>query len=165
MENCLDNIIKNDLVLRLVSIVTEWIFPILLMDALGRLLDGMNAFGGTLSEYLEYIDVYDPASDAPPQPGSVRIMTVHASKGLEFPVVLMCGLGGRFRLENGAAVADGEFGFGIDSRVPETGRTYPSAVLLAARERKRRSELEEEMRILYVALRSEEHTSELQSQR
>ena len=121
-------------------------------DALGRLLDGMNAFGGTLSEYLEYIDVYDPASDAPPQPGSVRIMTVHASKGLEFPVVLMCGLGGRFRLENGAAVADGEFGFGIDSRVPETGRTYPSAVLLAARERKRRSELEEEMRILYVAL-------------
>lgn len=30
MENCLDNIIKNDLVLRLASIVTEWIFPILL---------------------------------------------------------------------------------------------------------------------------------------
>lgn len=28
--NCLDNIIKNDLVLMLVSIVTEWIFPILL---------------------------------------------------------------------------------------------------------------------------------------
>lgn len=122
-------------------------------DGLGRLLAQMNSYGGTLSEYLEYLSANEPYVDVPPQPGSVRIMTVHASKGLEFPVVLMCGLGSQFRSDaDGGVIADGDFGLGLSSRVAETGETIPSLPLLAARERKKRAELEEEMRVLYVAL-------------
>lgn len=122
-------------------------------DGLGRLLEQMNAYNGTLSEYLEYLESDEPTVDVPPQPGSVRIMTVHASKGLEFPVVLMCGLGTAFRTDsNGNTIPDGDFGLGLASRVSETGETVPSLPLIAARERKRKSELEEEMRVLYVAL-------------
>lgn len=122
-------------------------------DGLGRLLADMSASSGTLSDYLEYVTENEPAVDAPPQPGSVRIMTVHASKGLEFPVVLMCGLHSPFRTDIAAGeLCDGKFGLGMESRIAETGETLPSIPLLAARESKKLSETEEEMRILYVAL-------------
>ena len=123
-------------------------------DALGRLVEGMSAFGGTLPEYLEYVTGAGlRGADVPPQPGSVRIMTVHASKGLEFPVVLMCGLSGAFRTDSRSGeLPDSDLGMCVESRVAETGETVPSLPLLAARERKRRSEAEEEMRVLYVAL-------------
>lgn len=122
-------------------------------DGLGRLLANMSAFNGTLADYLEYVTENEPAVDTPPQPGSVRIMTVHASKGLEFPVVLMCGLNSPFRTDTSAGeLCDGELGLGVESRLAETGETVPSVPLLAVRERKKLAELEEEMRILYVAL-------------
>lgn len=122
-------------------------------DGLGRLLANMSSFGGTLSDYLEYVSEVEPSVDTPPQPGSVRIMTVHASKGLEFPVVLMCGLHAPFRTDTTAGeLCDGDFGLGLESRIAESGETLPSVPLLAARERKRLAESEEEMRILYVAL-------------
>ena len=122
-------------------------------DGLGRLLANMSAFNGTLADYLEYVSENEPAVDTPPQPGSVRIMTVHASKGLEFPVVLMCGLHSPFRTDTSAGeLCDGDLGLGVESRIAETGETLPSLPLLAVRERKKLAELEEEMRILYVAL-------------
>ena len=45
----------------------------------------------TLDHYLSHIALVT-AADGPDQPDKVRLMTVHAAKGLEFPCVFLCGL-------------------------------------------------------------------------
>lgn len=90
----------------------------------------------------------------------VRIMSVHAGKGLEFPVVFMAGLGTAFNRQDlrGDVLVHRDLGLGpmvadVDRRV-----RYPSLAHRALCHRKRLEGLAEEMRILYVALtRAREH--------
>ncbi|MBB3108981.1 ATP-dependent helicase/nuclease subunit A [Paenibacillus phyllosphaerae] len=84
----------------------------------------------------------------------VRIMSIHKSKGLEFPVVFVAGLGKQFNKQdlNASFLMHKQLGFGpkfvdIDLRV-----TYPTLPFLSIREQMRKETLAEEMRILYVAL-------------
>lgn len=121
-------------------------------DALGGLMASASSFRGTLGEYLAYLEETEPVIDLPPQPGSVRIMTVHAAKGLEFPVVFAFGLTYDFlrKVRSESMIADGTFGLCLESR--ENGVALPSMPLAAARLRYIRSHVEEEMRILYVML-------------
>lgn len=122
-------------------------------DGLGLLMESLSSFGGTLSEYLQMLDDAEPEVDIPPQPGSVRIMTMHGSKGLEFPVVLTYNLARHIKTDKTASyLTDGRFGLGLESRIAESGETFPSLPLIAARLRKTAAQIEEEMRILYVAL-------------
>lgn len=57
--------------------------------------------GGSLAEYLDWVDVRIANDDRSnittdePDEGAVRILTVHAAKGLDFPVVVVAGLGGQ----------------------------------------------------------------------
>ena len=84
----------------------------------------------------------------------VRIMSIHKSKGLEFPVVFVAGLGKSFNMQdlNGAFLLHKELGFG-PKLVEETLRiSYPTLPHLAIRRRLRLEMLAEEMRILYVAM-------------
>lgn len=83
----------------------------------------------------------------------VRIMTIHKSKGLEFPVVLVAGLGKRFNVSRMGKgfLAHKDLGLGM-TRVEHTEHWYRKTLLQTAIERKMRQEdLEEEIRILYVA--------------
>lgn len=122
-------------------------------DALGRLLEAANAFGGSLSEFLDQISSASvPEAEVAQQSGSVRIMTVHASKGLEFPVVVLCGLARGKKRADDAVIFDSDLGVGVEARIKETGEKYKSVPLMAIREKKRKENKEEEMRILYVAL-------------
>lgn len=84
----------------------------------------------------------------------VRIMTIHASKGLEFPVVFVAGLGKRFNFSdlNGAFLMHKQLGFGPRIVDPELRLSYPSLPQLAVRRRLRAEMLAEEMRVLYVAM-------------
>lgn len=84
----------------------------------------------------------------------VRIMTIHASKGLEFPVVFVAGLGKRFNLTdlNGAFLMHKELGFGPQMVDPDRRVSYPSLPQLAIRRRLKGEMLAEEMRVLYVAM-------------
>jgi len=84
----------------------------------------------------------------------VRIMSVHKSKGLEFPVVILAGCGKKFNLQdmNKNILLHHKLGFGPEVVNYRLRMAYPSLAKLAIRERIRMETLSEEMRILYVAL-------------
>lgn len=84
----------------------------------------------------------------------VRIMSIHKSKGLEFPVVILSGCGKKFNLQDlyRKILLHQDLGFGPDLVDYRLRLSYPSAPKLAIREKIRRETLSEEMRILYVAL-------------
>lgn len=84
----------------------------------------------------------------------VRIMTIHKSKGLEFPVVILAGMGKQFNFRdlNGKILLDQDLGMGpqyIDSdRYIEFKTLAKKALAIKAKN----EAISEEMRILYVAL-------------
>ncbi len=84
----------------------------------------------------------------------VRLMSIHKSKGLEFPVVLICGAGKTFNLRDryNRILLHHRYGFGPDGVLPEEGATWPTAAKRALQAVLLREMLSEEMRILYVAL-------------
>ncbi len=90
----------------------------------------------------------------------VRILSVHQSKGLEFPVVFVAGLGTRFNLSDaaGQVVLHRTAGMGMRVVEAEAGITYPSLAHQIVADEIRRDGLAEELRILYVAMtRAREH--------
>ena len=84
----------------------------------------------------------------------VRIMSIHKSKGLEFPVVILAGCGKKFNLQdmNKSILFHQELGFGPDVVDHTLRLSYPSIPKQAIRHKIRAETLSEEMRILYVAL-------------
>lgn len=84
----------------------------------------------------------------------VRIMSIHKSKGLEFPVVFVAGLAKQFNQQdlNGNFLIHKELGFGPKFVDTDLRVSYPSLSSLAIKKRMRMEMLAEEMRVLYVAL-------------
>lgn len=85
---------------------------------------------------------------------AVRIMSIHKSKGLEFPVVFLAGLGKRFNRQDayGQLLLDADLGVAADSMDLELRVKGPT---LKKQALKRKAELEtlgEELRVLYVAM-------------
>ena len=85
---------------------------------------------------------------------AVRIMSIHKSKGLEFPVVIVAGLGKTFneRDASGDFLLHRELGFGPLIVDPAARTSHPSVAHAAISRRLRMEMVAEEMRILYVAL-------------
>jgi ATP-dependent helicase/nuclease subunit A len=84
----------------------------------------------------------------------VRIMSIHKSKGLEFPVVFVAGLGKLFNQQDvrSSFLKHKQLGFGPRFVDPALRISYPTLPYLAIRRAMRMEMLAEEMRILYVAL-------------
>ncbi|AYC30763.1 helicase-exonuclease AddAB subunit AddA [Paenisporosarcina cavernae] len=84
----------------------------------------------------------------------VRLMTIHASKGLEFPYVFVAGLGKQFNQMdfNGSYLFDQHFGLAVKAIDPDQRITYTSLPYLAMKEKKQMELKAEEMRVLYVAM-------------
>ncbi|QUH18781.1 helicase-exonuclease AddAB subunit AddA [Alkaliphilus sp. B6464] len=83
----------------------------------------------------------------------VRIMSIHKSKGLEFPVVIAAGMGKNFNLRDTSAdvLLHKDLGLGPKFVDPEL-RTYRDTIAkLAMKDQIKIESLSEEMRILYVA--------------
>ncbi|PYG87613.1 DNA helicase/exodeoxyribonuclease V subunit A [Ruminiclostridium sufflavum DSM 19573] len=84
----------------------------------------------------------------------VRLMSIHKSKGLEFPVVFLCGCGKKFNFQDmyKGILLHQELGFGPDFVDYKRRIKYPSAPKLAIGQRLKTETLSEEMRILYVGM-------------
>ena len=85
---------------------------------------------------------------------AVRLMSIHQSKGLEFPVVVLADLGKTFNEQDlrGEIILDEQFGLCPRVKPPSAGGRYPSLAYWVARKHQRRELRGEEMRLLYVAL-------------
>ena len=81
-------------------------------------------------------------------------MSIHQSKGLEFPVVAVADLAKPFNAQDLRAeiILDEQFGLCPRVKPPHTGRRYPSLPHWLAQRRQRRELWGEEMRLLYVAM-------------
>lgn len=84
----------------------------------------------------------------------VRLMTIHRSKGLEFPVVIVGGMNREFYLRDlyEKYLLDKDIGLAAKFIDPVQRITYPTLYYHAVQKKKMRELLSEEMRILYVAL-------------
>jgi ATP-dependent helicase/nuclease subunit A len=112
-----------------------------------------------LFRFLRFIDAQQTADSEPEVPAlseedAVRLMSIHQSKGLEFPVVIAADLGKPFNLSdlNAEIIIDEQYGLCPRIKPPHSGRRYPSLAHWLARRRQLCEALAEELRLLYVAL-------------
>ena len=96
----------------------------------------------------------EPEVAATTEGNAVRLMSIHQSKGLEFPVVAVANLAKPFNFSdvNGDLILDEQFGLCPQIKPPQTGSRYPSLPHWLAARRQRRETQGEELRLLYVAL-------------
>ena len=113
--------------------------------------------------YIEKLKKYDSdqgeATVFSDQDDLVRIMSIHKSKGLQFPVVFLSGMSRKFntRSLNEAVLVDAELGIGCDYVDLENKVKIPSLKRAAIRKKLETDQLGEELRVLYVAMtRAEE---------
>jgi ATP-dependent helicase/nuclease subunit A len=113
-----------------------------------------------LSAFVEFVEkLREHESDwAPAQPdnfaeNAVTVMSVHKSKGLEFPVVFLAELNRPFRKNESADPCriDSTM-LGLELLDPDSGRRCPTPEYQLIRLNKLLPEIAEEMRILYVAM-------------
>ena len=85
---------------------------------------------------------------------TVRIMSIHKSKGLEFPIVFVSGMGKKFNQSDSRAalVLHSGLGIGADVIRPERREKSASVQKQVLRKALSMENLAEEMRVLYVAL-------------
>ena len=112
----------------------------------------------TLCGYLDYLSRFS----RPPlsvelsagSRGAVHLTTIHKSKGLEYPIVILCGLSSPFRLsgEPDPILFDREIGACMNYYDPVARQVFPSFSMSAGKARRRTAALREELNTLYVAM-------------
>ncbi len=111
-----------------------------------------------LSRFLEHINHAIqrglPAQSGMSSKGAVTIMSIHKSKGLEFPVVFLCGLARQFNQESLRAqvLCDKELGLGLSCVDSFNRIQYPSISKNAIAAKMKMEAISEELRVLYVAM-------------
>ncbi len=110
----------------------------------------------TVSELIEKTQYSKDAFSVETSVGgnAVRIMTIHASKGLEFPVVIVCGLekGSNKKDENKEILFSRENGFLVKYYDTDAMKKEETPFRLLEKEKMEENSLKEELRLFYVAL-------------
>lgn len=110
----------------------------------------------TISEFLDYINANVSQISVAAETGenAVRIMTIHASKGLEFPMVILCGTEAMFnyRDASGSVVLSRRYGVAVKTFNPDKMIVRDNIVKKYISDDIREVENREEIRKLYVAL-------------
>lgn len=119
-----------------------------------------TSYGGLYHfvRYIEYLKKYEvdfgEANIVGENDDTVRIMSIHKSKGLEFPVVFVAGLDKRFNQQdmNGLVLLDADYGV-ASSYIDHKNRVRSTTLMRSGIRRKLlRENLGEELRVLYVAM-------------
>jgi len=131
---------------------------------LDKLLEKAENYAATsyhgLFNFIRYIDqlkTYETEEgQAPDSDGEdvVHVTTIHKSKGLEYPVTIVAGMGRVFNTQDSREnlVMDDELGFACDYIDTEKRIRYPSMKAALIRRRAKNSQIGEELRVLYVAM-------------
>ena len=120
----------------------------------------MQAQGGSLGGFLRYAQRLRAGGDSMSASAIgenedvVRIMTTHKSKGLEFPVVFVLGMGRKMSAQSLRArvLLDGTLGAGLPCIDTELHSERDTLLRRAMRLKAQGEQLAEEVRILYVAM-------------
>ncbi len=168
--------LRREARLQPLTVLLERIFALTRMDSIYAAMpagaarrDNLQTFFGLASAYeksgrrdleqfLDHIASLEDkglmAAGEPTAPGAVTLMSIHKSKGLEFPVVIVAGLSRSFNRESTYAqvLCHQSMGLGL-SAVDEKNRVrYPTVAKKAIAAKMTADSLSEEMRVLYVAL-------------
>ena len=119
----------------------------------------LSRFVGFIEKLLAAEADWAPAEPDSSSQNAVRIMSVHKSKGLEFPVVFLAELNGQFNLKNisGDCLADAYLAMGLTVIESNSKTKLKSLGHQVVAEQIRKTTLAEEMRILYVAMTRASH--------
>ncbi len=126
--------------------------------SLAKAYDGIeqDAFAGFV-RYLEEHEMQHSAvavKDDAMTGDAVRVMTIHKSKGLEFPIVFLANLGGKFQLPTTKSLFSLHRTLGLGPQFVDYERRqrYDTITSFGIRQSERREMLAEEARILYVGM-------------
>ncbi len=106
-------------------------------------------FESHIEEVLDDLAVSDSAGDE-----TVKVMTMHSSKGLEFPVVIVAGLNKKFSGmdKTGNVIYQKDYGVGVKSYNEESMTVSENSVRTLIKTKLDKSTRVEELRLFYVAL-------------
>ena len=130
-------------------------------DLIRRAERYQNDTGQNLAGFLRFIDRVAKTSAAAPsrkpsgaEEDFVRLMSIHKSKGLEFPVVILAGAGKSFyhRKPSEELSLDKDLGIGLCYRSPDNDFRSRTLRQLRIDEAVKEKEVAEEMRLLYVGM-------------
>ena len=132
---------------------------------LEMLIEKAIAFEGTsykgLFNFVRYIDQlqkydvdYGEANLTDEKNDVVSLMSIHKSKGLEFPIVFVVGMGKQFNMQDAkqSIVVHPELGVGIDAIDSTLRIKTPTLLKKAIQQKVQRESKAEELRVLYVAM-------------
>ncbi len=112
-------------------------------------LSRLLPFFDRLQEQKTDLPAANPLSDAA---NVVRIMSIHRSKGLEFPVCILAGCSRRFNRDRGEVLLHSRLGIGMKLRDPHALLRYTTLPREAVALELERESVSEELRVLYVAM-------------
>lgn len=115
---------------------------------------GLFHFVRYIEELKKYNVDYGEANVEDELSDTVRIMTIHKSKGLEFPVVFVTGMGKHFNMQDvrSNVVLHSRLGIGMDCVNLDRRTKTPSLIKKVIQKEEMLESLGEELRVLYVAL-------------
>ena len=170
----LDELRRSARMNRLTQLLED-IFRLTRMDSIFAAMDGGSAkasnlqtffgiasdyeasSGKDLAQFLDYLNSMEEKglkTEGEKSGGAVTVMSIHKSKGLEFPVVFLCGLRREFNRESLRAqvLCDKELGLGLSVADTVNRVRYPAISKRAIVAKTAAESLSEEMRVLYVAM-------------
>ena len=115
---------------------------------------GLFHFIRYIENLKRYQTDYGEAATVGEEDNTVRIMSIHKSKGLEFPVVILAGMGKKFNRQDvyGKVLIDPELGIATDYVDVEHRLKTPTLKKQVLRRKMELDSLGEELRVLYVAM-------------
>lgn len=123
--------------------------------------ENFEAQGGSgLSGFIRYLDKINKnnqdlegANEISESDNVVRIMSIHKSKGLEFPVVFVANLSASFSVADYSKIkVHKKLGIGISRYFPELNKEFHTQPYVTIKQANKSEEIAELMRVLYVAM-------------